>query len=111
VRRPASLRRGQGPTRRLRLSLLHEPEAAKRHPAGGRADELCSRQGELPHGREIAVYCQVGQRGYLATRILRQTGFVAVNVGGGYKTYQLWRPNANGLPAGEAAALHAANVG
>jgi rhodanese-related sulfurtransferase len=59
-------------------------------------DELRSRQGELPHGQEIAVYCQVGQRGYLATRILRQAGFPAVNVGGGYKTYQLFQPKASG---------------
>jgi hypothetical protein len=28
----------------------------------------------------------------LATRILRQRGFNAVNVGGGYKTYRLHRP-------------------
>jgi NADPH-dependent 2,4-dienoyl-CoA reductase/sulfur reductase-like enzyme/rhodanese-related sulfurtransferase len=59
-------------------------------------DELRSRLGELPHDQEIAVYCQVGQRGYLATRILRQAGFPAVNVGGGYKTYQLFHPKANG---------------
>jgi NADPH-dependent 2,4-dienoyl-CoA reductase/sulfur reductase-like enzyme/rhodanese-related sulfurtransferase len=59
-------------------------------------DELRSRLGELPHDRGIAVYCQVGQRGYLATRILRQAGFPAVNVGGGYKTYQLFHPKANG---------------
>jgi NADPH-dependent 2,4-dienoyl-CoA reductase/sulfur reductase-like enzyme/rhodanese-related sulfurtransferase len=52
-------------------------------------DELRSRLKELPRDREIAVYCQVGQRGYLATRILLQEGFSAVNVGGGYKTYQL----------------------
>jgi NADPH-dependent 2,4-dienoyl-CoA reductase/sulfur reductase-like enzyme/rhodanese-related sulfurtransferase len=56
-------------------------------------DELRSRLGELPHGREIAVYCQVGQRGYLATRILRQAGFDAVNVSGGYKTYTLFQPS------------------
>jgi rhodanese-related sulfurtransferase len=59
-------------------------------------DELRSRLGELPHDQEIAVYCQVGQRGYLATRILRQAGFPAANVGGGYKTFQLFYPNANG---------------
>jgi rhodanese-related sulfurtransferase len=59
-------------------------------------DDLRSRQGEIPHHREIAVYCQVGQRGYLATRILRQAGLRAANIGGGYKTYQLWHPNANG---------------
>jgi NADPH-dependent 2,4-dienoyl-CoA reductase/sulfur reductase-like enzyme/rhodanese-related sulfurtransferase len=58
-------------------------------------DELRSRLGELPHDREIAVYCQVGQRGYLATRILRQAGLPAANVGGGYKTYQLFCPKAN----------------
>ncbi len=53
-------------------------------------DELRSRLSELPYDREIAAYCQVGPRGYLATRILRQKGFDAVNVGGGYKTYQLF---------------------
>jgi rhodanese-related sulfurtransferase len=55
-------------------------------------DELRSRLGELPHDREIAVYCQVGQRGYLATRILVHAGFKAVNLGGGYKTYKLFHP-------------------
>jgi rhodanese-related sulfurtransferase len=55
-------------------------------------DDLRSRLDELPHDREIAVYCQVGQRGYLATRILRPAGFPAVNVSGGYKTYQLFYP-------------------
>jgi rhodanese-related sulfurtransferase len=54
-------------------------------------DALRTRLGELPRDRKIAVYCQVGQRGYLATRILRQAGFQAANVGGGYKTYQLFR--------------------
>jgi NADPH-dependent 2,4-dienoyl-CoA reductase/sulfur reductase-like enzyme/rhodanese-related sulfurtransferase len=61
-------------------------------------DELRSRLGDLPLGREIAVYCQVGQRGYLATRILRQAGFPAVNIGGGYKTYSLFHPSTNGVP-------------
>jgi rhodanese-related sulfurtransferase len=60
-------------------------------------DDLRSRLGELPHDQEIAVYCQVGQRGYLATRILRQAEFQAVNVGGGYKTYQLFHPKENGV--------------
>jgi len=55
-------------------------------------DDLRSRLDELPRDREIAVYCQVGQRGYLATRILRQDGFLASNIGGGYKTYKLFRP-------------------
>ncbi len=55
-------------------------------------DDLRSRLGELPRDRKIAAYCQVGQRGYLATRILLQVGFSAANVGGGYKTYKLFQP-------------------
>jgi rhodanese-related sulfurtransferase len=54
-------------------------------------DELRDRLGELPRDRAIAAYCQVGQRGYLATRILVQSGFRASNVSGGYATYRLWR--------------------
>ena len=53
-------------------------------------DDLRSRLSELPRDREVATYCQVGQRGYLATRILLQSGFKAVNIGGGYKTYKLF---------------------
>lgn len=55
-------------------------------------DELRSRLVELPRDRTIAAYCQVGQRGYLATRILLQSEFNAVNVGGGYRTYKLHNP-------------------
>jgi NADPH-dependent 2,4-dienoyl-CoA reductase/sulfur reductase-like enzyme/rhodanese-related sulfurtransferase len=55
-------------------------------------DDLRSRLGELPRDREIAAYCQVGQRGYVATRILRQAGFNAANVSGGHKTYELYNP-------------------
>ena len=55
-------------------------------------DELRARLSELPRDREIAAYCQVGMRGYIATRILRQNGFAASNIGGGYKTYKLFRP-------------------
>ncbi len=57
-------------------------------------DKLRSRLGELPRQGQIVVYCQVGQRGYLATRILNQAGFSAANIGGGYKTYKLWQPSA-----------------
>jgi rhodanese-related sulfurtransferase len=55
-------------------------------------DELRSRLDELPRDAAIITYCQVGQRGYLATRILRQRGFNAANLGGGYVTYRLWHP-------------------
>lgn len=53
-------------------------------------DELRSRLEELPKDQPIATYCQVGQRGYLATRILQQSGFDVMNVSGGYKTHKLW---------------------
>jgi NADPH-dependent 2,4-dienoyl-CoA reductase/sulfur reductase-like enzyme/rhodanese-related sulfurtransferase len=60
-------------------------------------DELRSRIGELPTDRDIVAYCQVGQRGYLATRILRQAGLPVRNLSGGYKTYKLWNPGATNL--------------
>ena len=55
-------------------------------------DELRSRLGELPKDRRIAAYCRVGIRGYIATRILLQSGFDAVNVSGGYMTYRMFCP-------------------
>jgi NADPH-dependent 2,4-dienoyl-CoA reductase/sulfur reductase-like enzyme/rhodanese-related sulfurtransferase len=54
-------------------------------------DELRGRLDELPRDRNIAAYCQVGQRSYLATRILRQAGFDAANLSGGYATYRLFQ--------------------
>lgn len=55
-------------------------------------DDLRTRLAELPHERPIVTYCEVGQRGYLATRILMQAGFTVANLGGGYKTYLLHAP-------------------
>ena len=54
-------------------------------------DELRARCGELPRDGRILAYCQVGMRGYLATRILLQKGFDVANLGGGYKTSMLLR--------------------
>ncbi len=50
-------------------------------------DELRDRLAELPRDRQIVAYCQVGQRGYMATRLLLQKGFDVVNLSGGYR---LW---------------------
>lgn len=58
-------------------------------------DQLRNRLHELPQGKEIAAYRQVGQRGSLATRILRQAGSRSLNVGGGYKTYRLIDSSSN----------------
>jgi NADPH-dependent 2,4-dienoyl-CoA reductase/sulfur reductase-like enzyme/rhodanese-related sulfurtransferase len=47
-------------------------------------DELRQRLGELDPGRQTVTFCQVGQRGYIAQRILRQHGFGSVrNMKGG----------------------------
>lgn len=43
---------------------------------------------KLDPKQEIWVYCQVGQRGYYATCLLRLNNFQAYNLSGGYKTYQ-----------------------
>jgi len=50
-------------------------------------DSLRSRMNELPRNKEILVFCQVGLRGYLACRMLKQNGFRCRNLTGGYKTY------------------------
>jgi peroxiredoxin family protein/TusA-related sulfurtransferase/rhodanese-related sulfurtransferase len=51
--------------------------------------ELRERLDELPKDEPIYVTCQVGQRGYLAARILKQNGYEALNLSGGYKTYSM----------------------
>lgn len=50
-------------------------------------DELRDRLDELPRDKELLVFCQVGLRAYLATRILLQNGFACRNLSGGYTTY------------------------
>ena len=50
--------------------------------------QLRDRLNELNLEQEIWVYCQVGQRGYYATRILSLNGFKAYNLSGGFKTFQ-----------------------
>ncbi|WP_084099727.1 FAD-dependent oxidoreductase [Demequina sp. NBRC 110051] len=51
-------------------------------------DELRARHGELPQGKRIVVHCQVGQRGHTAARLLRQLGYDAVNLDGGFLTWR-----------------------
>ena len=50
-------------------------------------DELRGRLGEIPQDRPLVVHCQVGMRGYLATRILLHSGRSVVNLSGGYQSY------------------------
>lgn len=58
--------------------------------------QLRGRLGELDRSRELVVSCQVGLRGYLAERILKQNGFRVRNLSGGYLT---WKFTHQGLPA------------
>ena len=51
-------------------------------------DELRTRIHEIPNAERIVLYCAVGQRGYLASRILTQHGFNNIyNLSGGYTTW------------------------
>lgn len=51
-------------------------------------DELRDRLDEIPKDKAIYVYCQVGLRGYIATRILMQNGFDVKNLDGGLRIYK-----------------------
>ncbi|TCI47198.1 CoA-disulfide reductase [Exiguobacterium sp. SH3S2] len=51
----------------------------------------------------IYVTCQVGLRGYLASRILRQNGFKVKNLSGGYKTWSQVRRDFDALETGKTA--------
>ncbi|KKR18267.1 MAG: FAD-dependent pyridine nucleotide-disulfide oxidoreductase [candidate division CPR2 bacterium GW2011_GWC1_41_48] len=51
-------------------------------------DELRSKLSKLPKNKEIYVYCAVGLRAYLASRVLFQHGFKVKSLVGGYKTYE-----------------------
>jgi NADPH-dependent 2,4-dienoyl-CoA reductase/sulfur reductase-like enzyme/rhodanese-related sulfurtransferase len=53
-------------------------------------DELRCRMNELLKDRTIYIYCQIGLRGYLASRILLQSGFDKVyNLSGGYRLWDV----------------------
>ena len=49
-------------------------------------DEIRERQSEFT-SKNLLVYCQVGQRGHTASLLLKELGFNAVNLDGGYLTW------------------------
>ena len=52
-------------------------------------DELRNRLDELPADRPVIIFCRVGQRGYLAARILMANGHSdCANLSGGYVTWR-----------------------
>ncbi len=57
-------------------------------------DDIRNRLGEIPKDKKIVIYCAVGLRGYIASRILMQRGYTNVfNLSGGYKTYSIATAN------------------
>ncbi|MDH5739774.1 MAG: FAD-dependent oxidoreductase [Nitrospira sp.] len=51
--------------------------------------ELRTRMGEVPTDRPAVTYCAIGQRGYIAERLLRQQGVTGVrNLTGGFASWQ-----------------------
>lgn len=52
-------------------------------------NDLREKIAEIPRDKPIMIFCQVGLRGYIAERMLKQHGFTRVkNLCGGYKTYK-----------------------
>ncbi len=52
-------------------------------------DEIRNNLNKIPKGKKIMIYCGVGLRGYVASRILRQHGYDDVyNLSGGFKVYK-----------------------
>ena len=49
-------------------------------------DEIRERINQLPTGK-LLITCQVGQRGHAATRLLKEMGYEAINLDGGYLTW------------------------
>jgi peroxiredoxin family protein/rhodanese-related sulfurtransferase/TusA-related sulfurtransferase len=50
-------------------------------------DDLRENLEKFDKNKELWIYCQVGLRGYIASRILSQKGYKVKNLTGGYKTY------------------------
>ncbi len=51
---------------------------------------LRDRLNELDRSRLVVAYCQVGLRGYVAERILKQNGFKAANLSGGWLAWRMF---------------------
>ena len=51
-------------------------------------NELRGRLDEIPVSKPVVVFCAVGLRGYIASRVLRQHGYEVYNLTGGLKTYR-----------------------
>ena len=52
-------------------------------------DELRANLCKLDKSKEILIYCQVGLRGHVASRLLTNLGYKVKNLTGGFKTWKL----------------------
>jgi NADPH-dependent 2,4-dienoyl-CoA reductase/sulfur reductase-like enzyme/rhodanese-related sulfurtransferase len=83
-------------------TLLLDVRTAGEHRAGSidgslniPVDDLRSSLSSIPKGKTIVTFCAVGQRAYVAARILAQNGYDDVyNLSGGYTTYSAVRDSA-----------------
>ncbi|MEQ8197474.1 MAG: DsrE/DsrF/DrsH-like family protein [Clostridiaceae bacterium] len=70
---------------------VREPIEAENGIIGGAVNisvnSLRDNLDNIPKDKEIWIYCAVGLRGHIASRILSQNGFRVKNLTGGYKTY------------------------
>ena len=85
------------------LDVRSSAEFQNGHIAGAvniPVDEIRSRLNELPQDKTLLIYCEAGLRGYLAQRVLLQSGFNLVrNMSGGYR---LWLACTNEVSASAA---------
>ena len=51
-------------------------------------DEIRRRLNEIDKNKDVYVYCAVGYRGYIASKILKSYGYNVYNIAGGYKALQ-----------------------
>lgn len=59
-------------------------------------DVLRNELSSIPTDKPVVAYCKVGQRGYMATRILMLEGYDVRNLSGGYTTYTQVAAASNG---------------
>jgi NADPH-dependent 2,4-dienoyl-CoA reductase/sulfur reductase-like enzyme/rhodanese-related sulfurtransferase len=93
--------------------ILLDVRTFQEHAHGSIPDAICApvdglrdRLEELPKGKELLVFCQVGLRGYVAARLLGQHGFRVRNLSGGYRRYAMWKGTHTVPLACEAAMQH-----
>ncbi len=76
---------------------VRQPEEIEVGPLEGFTNiplgELRESLDKLPKDKLIVTTCKVGIRGYLAERILKENGFNAANLSGGYMTWKLFNPS------------------